>query len=76
MYITTVFWVKSRRKAGNSSSGWLKKLRSAITPNWLNTDAKSATIEEDLIIDDTGIDLTEASVIPDDPDMEPDEEPR
>lgn len=70
-----ILYVQFRRKTGGTSSGWLKKLRTTITPNWLSADAKLAITEEEFLIDDTGVDLTEASVIPDD-DMEPDEEPR
>lgn len=63
-----------RRKDETVSTGWGKKLRAALRPSWLATDAKltgnsSLDPEEDCSYD-TGIDLTEADFIADDMDAD------
>ncbi|XP_046464686.1 sorting nexin-14-like isoform X1 [Daphnia pulex] len=61
---------KSTKKKEAVSTGWGKKLRAALRPNWLAADAKLASLEPEDENYDTGIDLTEADFIADDVDAD------
>ena len=71
--IITKWVVTCRKKTDSSTSGWSKKIRSALRPaGWLSAEvgrlpgSNSSEFEE--ITYDTGVDLTEADFIPEESD--------
>ncbi|KAI9555168.1 hypothetical protein GHT06_017683 [Daphnia sinensis] len=63
----------TKKKGETTSTGWGKKLRAALRPSWLTSDAKLAgnsLLEPEEENYDTGVDLTEADFIADDVDAD------